>query len=69
MGVLNFFVTLGLVIAAVSGDINIFIVCFGIRHLFMLNNVGAAITEVDSKASETVCYGDLGCFTTASPVK
>ena len=35
----------------------------------MLNNVGAAITQGDSKASETVCYGDLGCFTTATPVK
>lgn len=35
----------------------------------MLNKIGAAITEGDSKASETVCYGDLGCFTTASPVR
>ncbi|XP_032777388.2 pancreatic triacylglycerol lipase isoform X2 [Daphnia magna] len=28
---------------------------------------GAAVNERNPKASETVCYGDLGCFTTASP--
>ncbi|XP_046649208.1 pancreatic triacylglycerol lipase-like [Daphnia pulicaria] len=45
----------------------------GVLNYFVLSLVitavsaGVAITKGDSKASETVCYGDLGCFTTAEP--
>jgi hypothetical protein len=35
----------------------------------LFNEIGVAITKGDFKASETVCYGDLGCFTTAEPVR